>query len=213
MSNNRSLEGIDFQVVVLSMVFIGMSVFSILTAVGKLAFDNNISNYLFLIFSFIILTSSFVILLSVKKYKILNLLLIAAFVSFTGLTFIKKDDIKAWYVDFSYSNVEKSMLAGSPDISNTSIYKEFLVDKNNRNIDKLKEYQRNSKQYTSINLEQVTNLKLLYTAIGNNVIKTKLDNMFEDNIVTQAEYIHFQQFIANKNLDDKEVALLSIVAN
>jgi hypothetical protein len=213
MNNNRSFEAFDFQVIILSVVFIGMAVFTVLTAVGKFAFDNNISNYLFLALGFIILTVSFGLLLSIPKYKVLNIILISIFVCFTALTFIKKESIKAWFVGFNYSNVEQSMLAGTADVLDTPIYKEFLMDKNNRNVNRLKEYQNNPKQYTSINIEQVTNLRMFYASINNNDIKTKLNNMFNDNIVTQAEYADFQKFIATTNLDDKEVALLSIVTN
>lgn len=45
---------------------------------------------------------------------------------------------------------------------------------------------------------------MFYDSIKNNDIKTKINNMFNGNIVTQTEIT---------NLDDKEVALLSIVTN
>lgn len=213
MNSNRAFDAAEyFLPITLSTVFIAIATFIVFSAVGSFAFNSNMSNYFFLGIGYLILTVSCVLLLMLPKYKILNVAIIASFIIFSVGIFLKKDEIKDWFVDMHYSKVNESMLRLNENIVDTSIYKQFLADRNNRDIVRLKEYQDHSKQYTSINTEQLMNLKLFYGSIKNNSLKIKIDDMFKDNIVTQSEYGDFQKFIANQSMDSQELALLSIVA-
>jgi hypothetical protein len=211
MSDKRSFECFDFQVVIFGLVFLAISTFTIFMAVGKFALNSNISNYLFLFFGFLILTITFGLFISMSTYKFSKFLIISVFVAFSLVTFMKKEDIKSWFVDKNYSNVNEAMINGNDTVIETVMYNQLLIDKKDRNVERLKEYMDNPKQYSSINLEQVMNLKLFYSSIKNNDLKMKLDDMFKDKIVTKSEYSDFQKFIAKSDLNTNDLALLSMV--
>lgn len=200
-----------FKVIIFGLIFLAMSTFTIFVAIGQFAFNSNISNYLFLLLGFLMLTVTVCLFLGLPKNKSLNAIIIAAFAIFSLSLFINKEDIKSWFVDENYSSVSKAMINGNDMVIETAMYNQFLIDKKNKNVERLKEYLDNPSQYSSINLEQVMNLKLFHSSTKNNDIKMKLDDMFKDKIVTKLEYSNFQKFIANHSIDSKELALLSMI--
>ena len=200
-----------FKVIIFGLIFLAMSTFTIFVAIGQFAFNSNISNYLFLLLGFLMLTVTVCLFLGVPKNKPLNAIIIAAFAIFSLSLFINKEDIKSWFVDEYYSSVSKAMINGNDMVIETAMYNQFLIDKKNKNVERLKEYLDNPSQYSSINLEQVMNLKLFHSSTKNNDIKMKLDDMFKDKIVTKLEYSNFQKFIANHSIDSKELSLLSMI--
>lgn len=200
-----------FKVIIFGLIFLAMSTFTIFVAIGQFAFNSNISNYLFLLLGFLMLTVTVCLFLGVPKNKSLNAIIIASFAIFSLSLFINKEDIKSWFVDENYSSVSKAMINGNDMVIETAMYNQFLIDKKNKNVERLKEYLDNPSQYSSINLEQVMNLKLFHSSTKNNDIKMKLDDMFKDKIVTKLEYSNFQKFIANHSIDSKELALLSMI--
>ena len=200
-----------FKVIIFGLIFLAMSTFTIFVAIGQFAFNSNISNYLFLLLGFLMLTVTVCLFLGVPKNKPLNAIIIAAFAIFSLSLFINKEDIKSWFVDENYSSVSKAMINGNDMVIETAMYNQFLIDKKNKNVERLKEYLDNPSQYSSINLEQVMNLKLFHSSTKNNDIKMKLDDMFKDKIVTKLEYSNFQKFIANHSIDSKELSLLSMI--
>lgn len=211
MNDRVGIGYFNFKVIIFGLVFLVMSTFTIFVAIGQFALNSNISNYLFLLLGFLMLTFTVWLFLVIPKNKFLNAIIIASFAIFSLSLFINKENIKSWFVDENYSNISKAMINGNDTVVETAMYTQFLIDKKNKNVERLIEYIDNPSQYSSINLEQVMNLKLFHSSTKNNDIKMKLDDMFKDEIVTKLEYSNFQKFIANHSIDSKELALLSMI--
>lgn len=211
MNDEERFGYFDFQVIIFGLVFLAMSTFTIFIAIGQFALNNNISNYLFLFIGFLISTITFGLFISMSTDKLFKFLIISVFATFSLVTFMKKEDIKSSFVDKNYSNVNEAMINGNDTVVGSTMYNQLLIDKKDRNVERLKEYMDHPKQYSSINLEQVMNLKLFYNSIKNNDLKMKLDDMFKDEIVTKSEYSDFQKFIAKSDLKTTDLALLSMV--
>jgi hypothetical protein len=211
MNDEERFGYFDFQVIIFGLVFLAMSTFTIFIAIGNFALNSNISSYFFVSLGFLILTITVFVFLSIPKHKFLNAMIIVAFSLVPLVAFIQKEDIKSWFVDKNYSNVNEAMINGNDTVIGSAMYNQLLIDKKDRNVERLKEYMDHPKQYSSINLEQVMNLKLFYNSIKNNDLKMKLDDMFKDEIVTKSEYSDFQKFIAKSDLKTTDLALLSMV--
>lgn len=213
MTENRSFDFIDAQAILFGTVFTGMSLFGLFHAIGNFALSNTFGNYAFLTLCVIMLIVSFGLFIFVPKSNALNVVLIAGLAAFfIGVT-MKNKDIKDWYVDLNYNKVSESMMNGYEGASESTVYQDFVVARRNRDVEQLKEYQKNPLQYASVTADQMMNLQLFRNSINNNALSSKLDDMFKDKIVTKAEYADFQKFIANTNLNSKEIALLSFANN
>lgn len=211
MSEKRSFDFVDAQSIIFGTVFTGMATFGLFHAIGNFAMSNSFGNYLFVSLCVLILVVSLGLFISIPKPTALNVVLITGLAAFLVGVTAKKEDIKNWYVDLKYNKVSETIMNGYENVSQSVIYQNFVVDRRNRDIVKLKEYQANIKDYSSISADQMMNLQLFQNSINNYEISAKLNSMFEDKIVTKTEYANFQKFISTVNLNSKERALLSFV--
>jgi hypothetical protein len=115
------------------------------------------------------------------------------------------------YVTTTYRSLDSLMIKSYAGIVDTPIYKEFLTDKNNGNISKLAEYDKNISRYLSIESEKVMQLKLFYTVTNNKDIHTQLDKVFEDGLVNKVEYEQFKIFVYQLPLNTNEQAMFTMI--
>lgn len=209
-TQRRSFEYFDFIVIIFGVTFIAMAIFTIMTAIGSFAFNNDFSNYAFLFLGAIILTVSVGLLMSVPTTTF-RIIVGGLALFFVAYCFVQKESIKDSAIDHAYSNINTKMITSYAGVVDTQMYKDFLVDKADRNVVKYNDYKDNIKNYNSISAEQIMNLKLFYSSISNTDVKNKIDDMFKDKLVTEAEYAQFQTYIAQADLKDTSLALLSVV--
>lgn len=209
-TTKRSFESFDFTIIILGMTFIGMAIFTIMTAIGTFAFNNTFSNYVCLFLGALMLTVSVGILMSVPT-TIFRIIVGGLALFFVAYCFVQKESIKDSAIDSAYSKINTKMITSYAGVVDTQMYKEFLVDKADRNVVKYNDYKDNIKNYNSISAEQIMNLKLFYSSISNTDVKNKIDDMFKDKLVTESEYAQFQTYIAQADLKDTSLALISVV--
>lgn len=126
---------------------------------------------------------------------------------------IQKKDIEEWFVKDNYELLNSRMINKYSDMQENNLYKEFLIDKNANNKNKLKYYKENIDEYVSINAEKVMELKMFYTMTNNKEIRSKLDDIFKDGLVSVKEYEEFKKYVYKLDLSkEKEPALLSILS-
>lgn len=206
----RSFEYFDATVIIFGLTFIVMAIFTIITAIGTFAFSDTFSNYAFLFLGAFIFVVSVGLLMSVPT-TIFRILVGGLALFFVAYCFVQKESIKDSAIDRAYSNINTKMITSYAGVVETNMYKDFLIDKADRNIVKYNDYKDNIKNYNSISAEQIMNLKLFYSSISNRDVKNKIDDMFKDKLVTENEYAQFQTYIAQADLKDTSLALLSVV--
>lgn len=143
--------------------------------------------------------------------KFFNVSIIIGFISIVLFSFLSKDKLQQSYIQHEYLDINNFMIYSYSGIVGTSMYKEFLVYKNNNNISKMKEYRDNITSYISIDQEKVMDLKLFYTSTNNKAIHSKLDEIFKDGLVTKPEYDDFQIFMYKISLNSNDQSLLTII--
>lgn len=144
-----------------------------------------------------------------------SLIILMAILYFACISFfvIQKKDIEEWFVKDNYELLNSRIINKYSDIQENNLYKEFLIDKNANNKNKLKYYKDNIDEYVSINAEKVMELKMFYTMTNNKEIRSKLDDIFKDGLVSIKEYEEFKKYVYRLDLSkEKEPALLSILS-
>lgn len=192
-------------------VFLVMAGFLIYFAIGEMAIVTDNSAYIFMGFSLMLLVACSFALWS--RSKIGNLILVIYTISFFSISFLGKTNIQEFYVSGLYDKVNESMISSYSGIIETPVYQAFLIDKNNNDASKIKEYRSNISSYTSINPEKVMQLKILYTATSNKEIHNKLDLVFSDGLVNNTEYDEFKTFVYKLPLNAKDQSLFTMIQN
>lgn len=211
MKKTRNFEAFDATIIIFGVVFTVMSIFTIINGISLFAFNNAVSNYMCVILGALMLAASFGLLITVPT-KTFRTFITGFFAIFIGYCVVQNNDIKNNAIDREYSKIDTKMTKSYAGIVDTQMYKEFLAAKKQRNVTQLNDYKENIKNYNSITAEQIMNLKLFYSSISSNDVKNKIDDMFNDKLVTETEYTQFQTYIANADLKDTSLALLSIVS-
>lgn len=196
---------------VFGIVFLITSGFMLFNAVGAMALSQNYDSYAFMGISILILAFCSYGLWS--KFKIANAIIAVYVVSVLSFSFFGKDYIQEYIVANQYSNIDKLMVNSYAGVTETPVYKSFIIDKNNNDSSKILEYINNRNKYISINPEKVMQLKLLYTATTNKDIHDKLDKIFKDGLVNSIEYDEFKTFVYQLPLNSKDQSLFAMISN
>lgn len=200
----------DIMGVVTCVVFILMAFFLIFLGIGRMPYaDGSGENILIFVGLFIFCVCAWG-LLSLKN-TIVNFILIAYFIASTVFFVTSIDKIQLWSLKNGYSSINKEMIKSYENITETAMYKEFLINKENNNVEKYKLYRNHINDYISIDSKKVMELKLFYSSIQNKDITKKLDEIFQDDLVTITEYDEFKSFIYKVKLTSKESSLISII--
>lgn len=162
-----------------------------------------IALYLMSISYFSILLSS----LKLKKFVIcFGILLTPLFV--IGLNY---NNIKTSTIKSRYELIDEKLIESYSEIVNTEMYKNFLIDKENRNLKALEMYRNNMDNYLSVTSEQAMILKLFYTSVNNEQIKSNLNIIFKDNLITKNEFADFQNFVYSLDLTATELSMIALL--
>lgn len=216
MSTNQSNKIFDADTLVLALpmgsVFAVVSIFLLYIYTGQFVLSTGLSIIVPTIFFLaLFLYSIYLLSVSFNSSKIQKIVFL---VLLSPLFFIVLNykDIQIKAINSAYNSVQESMLNSYSGISNTVIYKNFLIDKENRDLKALEMYRNNMDNYLSITSEQAMNLKLFYTSVNNQEMRSKLDSIFEDNLITKSEFVDFQNFVYNLKLTPQEVAMIALVS-
>lgn len=196
---------------IFGIVFLITSGFMLFNAVGAMALSQSYDIYAFMGISILILAFCSYGLWS--KFKIANAIIAVYVVSVLSFSFFGKDYIQEYIVANQYSNIDKLMVNSYAGVTETPVYKSFIIDKNNNDSSKILEYINNRNKYISINPEKVMQLKLLYTATTNKDIHDKLDKIFKDGLVNSIEYDEFKTFVYQLPLNSKDQSLFAMISN
>lgn len=190
-------------------VFTIISLIFINFIIGQFVFETKIVVLLLAIFIFLL--SIFSVAMSFHSPKVqkicFGLLLVPLFI--IGLNY---NNIQKNTIDSEYTVIDKRLINSYSNINQTQIYKEFLANKENGDLKSLKIYKNNIDDYLSITAEQAMNLQLFYSSVKNEKIRSKLDSIFEDKLVTKSEFVDFQKFVSNLNLTPQEIAMITVVS-
>jgi hypothetical protein len=195
-----------------SIIFVMMSLFVFYTGLGHLAFGVSFGAVFMIVFGIIInFCSNFLLTTSFcsKKIKVI----VFSLVMLPLLVFATQtNEIKMGAIDNAYTKIDDKLINSYSGIVETAMYKNFLVDKGNRDLKALRLYKNNINNYLSISSEQAMNLKLFYTSVTNKEMRAKLDEIFKDKLVTKSEFVNFQKFVYNLDLTPQEVSMLALVS-
>lgn len=207
-NNDDEFDGLA---IIGGIVFLVLSGFLMYLAIGEMAVVKDNSAYLFMGFALILFVPCCFVVWT--RSKVGNSILVVYAVSLFSFCFFGKTNIQKFYVSGLYDKVNTSMINSYSGIIETPVYKSFLIDKNNNDASKIKEYRSNISSYTSINPEKVMQLKILYTATSNKEIHNKLDLVFSDGLVNNTEYDEFKTFVYQLPLNAKDQSLFTMIQN
>lgn len=193
-------------------VITGFGMWAVALSIGMLPYSEDTNSaYGSIAFSLCIFSLG---LYCVAQYvKLLRILSFIFFIVILCVAFVTKDKIAELEIKRNYKNIETNIVKSYPNIKNSSPYKEFLIDKESNNKDKWMYYEKNINKYISINPEKVMELKMFYTMTNNKEIQSKLDNIFQDGLVSKFEYEEFKDYVYQLDLTkEKDSTLLTILS-
>lgn len=200
-------------------VLMALSVYGILMCMGTIAQDldpadtvikpyKKIMKYGMVLFLVVVLFLS-TYTISQSNVKLNKLLAGCAFI-FLIVCFIQKDEIEESLIKDKYSEINELVIKNPPNVEKTELYKEFKLDKENNNKERLKHHYENKDQYINVDRETVMNLKLFYSSIKNEQVHQKLGDIFKDDLVSKHEYEEFKKFLYDVELSNDDKSLLSV---
>lgn len=165
-----------------------------------------------------IIIFSLVLMLFFSTYAIsqsnifLNKILASFALIFLIVCGVQRNEIGELSVKNRYAEINDLVIKSYPNIKNTQLYKEFELDKENNNRDKLKYYFKNKNKYISIDTEKAMQLKLFYASTKNIEIRNKLGDIFKDGLVSKYEYEEFKNFIYSIQFSNDDQVFLSLIS-
>lgn len=196
----------------MGLAFSIISTFALYMYIGYLVFNVSIALiFMTTIMLALFLYSIYLLSVSFNSSKIQKIVFFALLSPLFFISFNYKN-IQTNAINSAYNSVQESMLNSYSGISTTTMYKTFLIDKENRDLKALEMYRNNMDNYLSITSEQSMNLKLFYTSVNNREMRAKLDSIFEDNLITKSEFVEFQNFVYNLKLTPQEASMMALVS-